>query len=148
MEPFNVSKAVLKSISAVGSITYTLQQLVDTYNDAPGSIKFTLTSVEVMGLILSSLKSLLDDLLQVDATRRAMIELDHLVIALTQTILTLLELENAIKPFKKLFRSQALWNAPGMRLVWMKKEFAIMKAVHRLTSHKASLSLILSIMQT
>jgi hypothetical protein len=63
-----------------------------------------------------------------------MIELDHLVIALTHTILTLLELEKAVQPFKKLFMSQALWSSPGMTLVWMKKEFVILKAVHRLTS--------------
>jgi hypothetical protein len=67
MEAFTVSKAIVQSISATGGIASILQEPVDTYNDAPQSIKFILSTVEVMGFILSSLKSLLEDFFYFDS---------------------------------------------------------------------------------
>jgi hypothetical protein len=110
-------------------------------------MRFALSTVEMTGNLLSSLRSHLNDFFRSDTARKEMIELDHLVITITQITLTLLELKKAVEPFT-VTTFLAPWDTPLLRIAWMKRDTSVATIIGRLNSHKSSLSLISTIIQS
>jgi hypothetical protein len=144
MDPFSISTAVGTLLGLTETLALVLHDFISNVHDAPHSAQEALFAVKEMGFVLSSAQRLLSDLVALRSTRKAMVELDHLVITITQSVITFKELESLICVEADAKSSLVTIRS---RLKWAWKEEAVSRAVLRLQGHKSSLSLMLNILQ-
>ncbi|RSL42666.1 hypothetical protein CEP54_015397 [Fusarium duplospermum] len=137
-DPLSIAASVVGLVAAAGKVYGVLSNFVSTAADAPSSAASVLVTVEQMKMTLSSVQSLIDSIESLDPSRKALIQLDHLSIIITHSVLTISELESLVCP------KDGLMN----RLRWAWSEKKVMGLLPRLESQKSSLSLMVAVLQS
>ncbi|KAJ3456356.1 hypothetical protein MRS44_016379 [Fusarium solani] len=137
-DPLSIAASVVGLVAAAGKVYGVLSNFVSTAADAPSSAASVLGTVEQMKLTLSSVQSLIDSIESLDPSRKALIQLDHLSIVITHSVLTISELESIVCPKDGLMH----------RLRWAWSEKRVMGLLPRLESQKSSLSLMVAVLQS
>ncbi|RTE83512.1 hypothetical protein BHE90_001906 [Fusarium euwallaceae] len=137
-DPLSIAASVVGLVAAAGKVYGVLSNFVSTAADAPSSAASVLLTVEQMKMTLSSVQSLIDSIESLDPSRKALIQLDHLSIVITHSVLTISELESLVCPKDGLMH----------RLRWAWSEKKVMGLLPRLESQKSSLSLMVAVLQS
>lgn len=144
MDPLSVTASIAGILTAAAKIGELLNVTISTAKNAPQVITALAYEVREVQAVLPSLQILLINLSSAQPHRAAMIQLKHLIITLTEAASTLAELDKAIAPFTMNPGSKT----PIQRkLGWTRAESSCVKIVERLQRHKASMSLMLNILQ-
>ena len=138
MEPLNITSSVASIITAASQVSYILGEI----KDAPKSIKAVATELNHIELIFYALQKFLDNNARVSGERATLIQLEDVVVILTQTVLVFSELESLISPMANGNKTSYL-----VRLTWTRLQGGVMRLVGQLQRHKTSLTLLLQIIQ-
>jgi len=144
MDPLSISASVAGLLALSGSIYSILARFTSSINDAPRSAHSAMVAVEGMRIALSSVEELIRTINAVPQRRKVLIQLDHLIITLTQSMITFSELEAQVSPF---IADSAAEPSTWDRLKFAWQEERILISIQRLESHKSSIMLMLSILQ-
>lgn len=141
MDPLTIAGAVIGIVASAGKMIPTIQHLVFTMKDAPKLARHILT--ELME-ITAAVESLQAYIFQSNGSPNSHhIQLQQLVATLTGCVMTYSELEPILDSLKGSQVAQGAWN----RAKWLYHEPNLERIVERLQRHKASLSLMLNILQ-
>jgi len=138
MELLNITTSVAGIISAASQVSYVLGQI----KDAPKSIQAVATELDHIQLIFRALQKFLDTNTRVSGKRATLIQLEDVVVILTQTVLVFSELESLISPIANGTKTTFL-----VRWTWTRLQGGVMRLVSQLQRHKTSLTLLLQIIQ-
>lgn len=144
MDPLSVTASIVGILAAAGELSELLRSIISTAKDAPQVVAALVCEINEVQAALLSLQTLLTDLSSAPPRRAALIQLDHLIVTLTESVLTFSELEAIITP---LAVSKGQKFPLRTRLKWTRIEGNCSKMVERLQRHKASISLMLNILQ-
>ncbi|KAI0509384.1 P-loop containing nucleoside triphosphate hydrolase protein [Xylaria bambusicola] len=141
-DPLSIAASVAGLIALSGSIYKIVGDFVERAAHPPQSAHALLLSVSEMRMVLKSVSDLIDDFLKYPPKRRALVRLDHLIICLTQAVLSFSELEKFVNP----------WATRTQRSLWQRWKLAsqderISRFNTRLQENKLSISLVLNILQ-
>ena len=136
-DPLSIVATVAGLLGTATNIYSVLSDFISSAVDAPNSARFMLAAVEEMKSALESVKQLIDTASSLPSKRKAMIQLDHLTITFSHCILTLSELESLVC-FKDGFMH---------RLKWAWEEKKVLRLLSYLESQKASLLLMVTVLQ-
>ena len=139
-DPLSIASGVVGIITAAGHISFILTQFTKRTIAAPHQAKIMLSEVDDISGILSQLQSFLLGQESPDRSRAALLRVQHAVAIVSSCVLTFSELEKLLDDFKT-----GKWDILD-RLIWAKRETAIVDLIQRLQNHKASLSLVLNIL--
>lgn len=138
MEPLSVVASITGILTAAAKVSGLLTQI----QGAPTTIFALLTEIGHIKIVFTAFQSFLDRTFKVSGARAALIQLDDIVVILTQTVLVFSELQTLVAPLSSRGRLSGWqrWN-------WPRHEAAALRLVNQLQRHKASLSLLLQIIQ-
>jgi hypothetical protein len=141
-DPLSIAASVAGLIALSGSIYKIVGDLIQRAGDPPQSAHALLLSVSETRMVLGSVSDLVDNFLKYPTRRRALVQLDHLIICLTQTVLTFSDLETFVRP----------WITSSQQSRWQRwrlnaQDERISRFNTKLQEHKASISLVLNILQ-
>jgi hypothetical protein len=137
MDPLSVTASIVGILAAAAKIAESLQGMVSTAKNAPRVLVALDCEIREFQTALSSLQTLLADLSSIPTHRAALIQVEQLVVTLTEAVLTFSELD-ALRGSKV---------PVAKRLRWTQAEGNCLKLVERIQRHKASISLMLHIFQ-
>ncbi|KAF5012780.1 hypothetical protein FDECE_1200 [Fusarium decemcellulare] len=137
-DPLSIAASVVGLLAAAGKVYGVLSDFVTSTADAPKSAASTLEAVEHMKFTLSSVQSLIESLDSLAPNRKALIQLDHLSIVITHSVLTISELESIV----------CLKDGLMHRFRWAWSEKRVLGLLPRLESQKNSLALMVAVLQS
>jgi len=137
MDPLSIFASITAIVTAAAGVANILTQI----RDKPRTVAILLTEVNHVRIICTSLHRFLDRTQRLNPARAALIQLEDVVIILTQTVLVFSELETIVAPLAS--QGRPSW----WRLTWAWQETAALRLVNQLQRHKTSLSLVLQIIQ-
>jgi len=138
MDPLSVTASITGIITAAAQVSTLLGQI----KDAPTLVEAVLTEVDHIKLVFRALQNFLNRASGVTEGRAALIQLEDVVVILTQTVLVFSELETLITPLSNPNKTSFL-----SRLTWTRVKPGVMRLVSQLERHKTSLVLLLQIIQ-
>ena len=142
-DPLSIAASITGLLGLAGQVAIIIKGFISSVVDAPESARSALAAVEEMGMVLMSVKQVMDKLSQLPHHRKAMIHVRHLVVIFRESILSFSRLEAILKPaIPKAFSKGVTWD----KIQWVAIEDSILEAVARLEGHKTSISLILIIL--
>ena len=145
MDPLSVAASIVGILAAAGKISELLHCVVSSAKVAPQVITALAFEVDDVRAAVSSLQGLLmHHLISAPSRRTKLIQLDRLIITLTEMVLTFSELEAAVSP---MVVPEGEKSPLKTRLRWTRIESDCSKKVEKLQRHKASVSLMLNILQ-
>jgi hypothetical protein len=144
MDPLSVTASIVGILAAAAKVGELLQGTISSAKDAPRVLVSLASEVQQVRAALSSLQTLLADLSSTQSHRTALIQIDQLIVTLTDSVLTFSELETAIAPFVAPEGAKVPLRA---RLRWLWAEDSCNKIVDRLQRQKTTISLILNVLQ-
>jgi hypothetical protein len=144
MDPLSVTAGIIGILATATKLGNILHGTISTTKNAPRILLSLMSEVYEVQAALSSLHILIKDLSSARPHRAALIQLDYLIVTLTESILTLSELENIIAPIAAPLGAKVPLTA---RLKLARAEGSCVKIVERLQRHKSSMSLMLNILQ-
>ena len=139
-DPLSIAAGVVGILNAAAQASSVLINFTRSARGAPHQAQVILTEVNDTSGILSHLQAFLLGQEFADTSRTSMLKLDQVVNVVSSCVLTFSELEKLL--------DELTTGEMGIidRVKWTKKEAAIKNLVQRLQNHKASLSLILNIL--
>lgn len=144
MDPLSVTASIVGILAVEAKTGKLLQVTISSTRDVPHILTPLACEVHEVEAALSPLQILLADLSLTPTHRAALVQVDHLIVTLTQAVLTFSDLETAVAPFL----TPRGGNVPlRTRLKWTRAESQCTKIVERLQRHKASISVMLNILQ-
>jgi hypothetical protein len=143
MDPLSIAASITGLLAVTSKLRHFLHHFILNVRDAPDLSKSAFSAVKEMNFALSFAQRLLSNLTSLQRDRKAMIEVEYLVIILTQSVITITELEKLVCPTSFQRDKRQAWE----RLKWVWKEESVSRAVLRLEGHKSSMSLLLNILQ-
>ena len=138
MDPLSIMASVTGILTAAAKVA----SVLGAVKDAPNSISKVLIEVIHIKIVFSALQNFLDRTLRLAPQRAALIQLDDIVVILTQTVLVFSELETFVRPLLAHGRVSR-WQ----QITWTWEQSGASRLVNQLQHHKTSLSLMLQIMQ-
>lgn len=144
MDPLSVSASIVGILAAAAKVAEILGPIVSNVKDAPRVFASVVAEVNDMRTVLSSLQQFLLNLASVLPGRTALIQLDELIVTLTDAVLNYSELEALLPSLGVTSGSQP---SKKSRLRWVMKQTTIQGSLEKLQRNKSSLSLILNILQ-
>lgn len=142
MDGLSVAASVINLITATGQMTTLLYKLSSDIKDAHHITKKVVSELTDTTAALTQLKKYLDGRAKASAQRRSLISVEHITASITSCLLTFSELDALLK---------SLHVDTGMgaadRAAWVLKKEKVKDLLVRLQNHKATLSLMLNIMQ-
>src|SRR5271156_5750059 len=138
MDPLSIIASITGILTAAAKVSSVLGQV----KDASESISAVLTEVNHIKIVFTALQKFLDRTRRFAPQRAALIQLDDVVVILTETVLVFSELEILVQPLLPQGRLSR-WQ----RLNWAWQQSAALRLVNQLQRHKTSLSLMLQIIQ-
>lgn len=100
MDPLSVTASIVGLLAAAGKVGETLTPVVSNFKDAPRAIDSVAAEVQDFRTILSSLQQFLLNLGSASPRRVALIQLDQVIVTLTDSVLTFSELEAVVLPLQ------------------------------------------------
>ncbi|KAF5018986.1 hypothetical protein F66182_9004 [Fusarium sp. NRRL 66182] len=137
-DPLSIVASIVGLIAAAGKVCGVLSSFIGSTVDAPESAASTLQNMEHMKLTLYSVQSLIESLDSIEASRKSLIQLDHLSIVVTHSVLTVSELESIICHKDGIMH----------RLRWVWNEKKVLGLLPRLETQKSSLTLMVAVLQS
>jgi hypothetical protein len=135
-----IAAGVIGILTAAAQISSLLINFTRASKDAPHQAQIIVTEVNDTSGILFHLQSFLLGKEFLDRSRTSLLQIDHVVTIVSGCVLTFSELE-------KLLDELEVENLGVLdRAQWARKETAIAVLIQRLQNHKASLSLMLNIL--
>jgi hypothetical protein len=144
MDPLSVTASIVGILAAAGKIYELLHTVASSAKEAPQVVTALMFEVDDVRSAFASLQSLLVDLSSAPPRRTAMVQVDRLIVTLTETVLTFSELETVVAP---LAVPQGQKFPLRTRLKWTRVEGDCARMVEKLQRHKLSVSLMLNIFQ-
>ncbi len=139
-DPLSIATGVVGLITATAHVSIILTKFTKSTIAAPKHAQAVLTEVSDIDGILSHLQSFLLGLDSPNISRTSLLKVDRVVTIVSGCVLTFSELEKMLDELKT-------GNLDVLdRLKWARKESAIVDLIHKLQNHKASLSLVLNIL--
>ena len=139
-DPLSIAAGIVGVLTAAAQISSILAKFTKSTIAAPQQAQVVLTEVSDIGGILSHLQSFLLGSESPNRSRTSLLKVEKVVTVVSGCVLTFSELEKLLDELK----------TEGLdildRLKWARKESAIMGLIQRLQNHKASLSLVLNIL--
>jgi Fungal N-terminal domain of STAND proteins len=142
MDPLSVMASVVGLLTAAGTVSSILSTFASSMKDVPRLIDHVLSEVKEVEIFLSAIQKFLLGIASAPRRRIALIQLDQLIVTLTEAVLTFSELEALVTPLAAKSKTSSM-----ERLKWAWKEDAVSNIMQRLQRHKSSLSLMLNIVQ-
>lgn len=139
-DPLSIAAGVVGILTAAAQISTLLIQFTQASRNASVSARHVLTEVNDISGILTHLQTFLIGQEHIDSSRTSLLRVDHIVAIVSGCVMTFSELEKVLDGLK----TTDLGAIDSIR--WARKETEIMTIVQRLQSHKASLSLMLNIL--
>ncbi|KAJ8129928.1 hypothetical protein O1611_g3700 [Lasiodiplodia mahajangana] len=141
-DPLSIAASVAGLIALSGSLYSIIRDFVDQAANPPQSAHTLLLGVSEVRLVLGAVSDLINNFLKYPPSRRALVRLDHLIICLTQTVLSFSELEKFVD----------LLVAKAQRSLWRRWKLIsqndrITRFATKMQEHKTSISLVLNILQ-
>jgi hypothetical protein len=140
MDTLSVAASVVGLLTAAGTISSILSTIKPSINDVPRLMVHVLSEVKEVEISLSAMHKFLTEISSAPIRRIALIQVDQLLVTLTESMLTFSELEAFVKPLAE--RSEISLRE---RVKWVWKEDVVSDIMQRLQRHKSSLSLMLNI---
>ena len=139
-DPLSIAAGVVGLVTAAAHISITLTKFTRSTIAAPQQAQVVLVEVNDISAILSHLQSFLLGLNAPDRLRTSLLKVEKVVTIVSGCVSTFSELEKLLDEMKteNLDILDRLW--------WARKESAIVDLIRRLQNHKASLSLVLNIL--
>ncbi|KAH8666239.1 P-loop containing nucleoside triphosphate hydrolase protein [Ilyonectria robusta] len=144
-DPLSLSASIAGLITLSTAVYTTLSNFADRVERAPKSTQEILHAVAEMRLALTSVSGLIDTFQRIPPRRKAMVQLDHLVICVSQAVMTFTDLEMFLSNWPEISMMQS---SAWKRIRWALQEDKATRLVKRLSENKASLVLILNILQS
>ncbi|CAJ0544356.1 Ff.00g035750.m01.CDS01 [Fusarium sp. VM40] len=144
-DPLSISASIAGLISLSTVVYQTLSNFADKVDKAPKSAKEILYAVAEMRLALLSMSGLVDKFSRISARRKAMVQLDHLVISLSRAVMTFTDLELFLSDWPEISSMQS---SAWRRIRWAMKEDKATHLLKRLSENRMALIFILSILQS
>ena len=139
-EPLSIAAGVVGILTAAEQITTLLIQFTKASSSASTQARHVITEVNDTSIILSQLQSFLVGNEFFDRSRTSLLKVDEIVTIISSCVLTFSELEKMLDGLK----TGDMTILDSMR--WAREEPKLMSVIQRLQNHKASLSLVLSIL--
>jgi hypothetical protein len=139
---YGATQCVVASITGILAAVGKVSGILGQIRDAPSSMLSILTEVNHIKIVFTAFQGFLNRTNRISGLRAALIQLDDVVVILTQTVLVLSELQTVIAPLSSTGRLSS-WQ----RLNWSRHEAAARRLLSQLQRHKTSLSLLLQIIQ-
>ena len=143
-QPLSVPPSIAGMLSAASEIAKLVGPIVQNSKDAPSILLTVYTEVNEFRLILSSLQSLLEKLPTFSPIRRELIQIDHFIVTLTDSVLVFSELNPLIKPLQAAYGALLPFH---IRIQWSVKRSEASNVVARLQKHKIAIALMMDILQ-
>ena len=139
-DPLSVAAGVIGIVTAAAQISSLLVKFTVNVKDAPKQASVVLTEVNDTSSILAQLQSFLLGLETPDKSKTCLLQVESVIAILTGCVATFSELQEVLDSLEieKMQR--------GDRLKWSRKESTIAPLLARLQTHKASLSLMLNLL--
>ena len=139
-DPLSIAAGVIGVVTAAAQITLLLTNFTKSIIAAPQQARVVLAEVSDISVILSQLQSYLLGLDSPNSSRTSLLKVEKVVTIVSGCVLTFSELERLLDELK----TEDLDVLDSLK--WTRKESAIVCLIQRLQNHKASLSLILNIL--
>ena len=139
-DPLSIAAGVVGILTAAAQISTILIQFTKASRNAPNQARHIITEVSDTSTILSQLQSFLLGNEYTDRSRTSLLGIDQVVTLVSSCVKTFSELEQILDGLKTGDMSVL------DHVKWARQQTEIMSIVQRLQNHKASLSLILSIL--
>ena len=139
-DPLSIAAGVIGVVTAAAQISSILIKFTKSTVSAPQQAQVVLIEVSDISGILSVLQSFLLGPDSPSQSRTSLLKVENVVTIVSGCVLTFAELEKLIDEMKT--GDMDILD----RLRWVRKESAIVDLIRRLQNHKASLSLVLSIL--
>ncbi len=139
-DPLSIAAGVVGVLTAAAQISLILTKFTKSTIAAPQQAQVVLTEVSDIGGILSHLQSHLLGQYPPNTSRTSLLKVEKVVTIVSGCVLTFSELEKLLDDLK----TENLDMLDCLK--WARKESAIMSLIQRLQNHKASLSLVLNIL--
>jgi hypothetical protein len=140
MEALSIAASIVGILAAAGKIAETLEPFVSSVKDTTNIAAKVQAEVNSSVIILSALQALLNNLSQTTAERQSLIQVDSLLITLTEGVLVFDELEHLVAQLGNGKR----WSN---RIQWARKRYTLDALASRMQIFKGSMTLMLSILQ-
>jgi hypothetical protein len=145
MDPLSIATSVAGLIAAGGKLAAILTQ-ISRLSDAPPLCRAVLTEVCDTAAALRQVQNFLDGQLRIPSGGREHVLLEHVATALTGCVMTKDELESLLDGVGLVYAGSGITGIFD-RVKWVRKEQDIQRLIQRLQNHKATLNLILTILQ-
>jgi hypothetical protein len=145
MDPLSIATSVAGLIGAGAKLAAILTP-ISRLSDAPPLCKAVLTEVCDTAVALRQVQNFLDGQLHIPSERREYVLFEHVAAALTGCVMAKDELETLLDGMGLVYAGSGITGTFD-RMRWIRKEQGIQRLVQRLQNHKASLNLILTVLQ-
>ena len=139
-DPLSIAAGVTGIVTAAAKISSLLVDFMVSTKRAPEQARVIYVEISDINGIMSQLQSFLLGIKSLKSSRASLLQVDQVITTITSCVHTLSELEKLLDDLK----------LEGMGVLeciaWARKEASIVKVIQRLQNHKASLSLMLSIL--
>ncbi|KAF4811511.1 Cell division control protein 42 [Colletotrichum siamense] len=95
-DPLSIAASIAGLLAAAGKVYTVVSGFIDSTANAPQSAAATLEAVGEIKLALSSVQSMIESLHHLSASRKGLIQLEHLAIIITNAVFTLSKLESLV----------------------------------------------------
>jgi len=140
-DPLSIAASIAGLAAAAGKIYSVLSAFVSDVADAPNSAQRALHVVDGVAVTLSMVQSLIGDISSLPSHRKAMIRLDHIIVTLSNCVLTLSELEAVVCKLDDVRSSYR------QRLRWVQNQQKVDGLLQHLEAQKTSLMLMVTVLQ-
>jgi hypothetical protein len=142
MDPLSVVAAVVGLLGAGAKISASLDSLISSSEDIPSLALSAHQEVTDISAALSLLQTYISGEMQIRTQRESLILLEHVLTTLTGCVTTYSDLQTVLDGLKSGDEITVL-----DRVKWLRCQTRVNVIVQRLQNHKASMTLMLSILQ-
>ena len=139
-DPLSIAAGVVGILSAASQLSSLLIKFTKSVKEAPQQARIIIAELSDTTGILSHLQSFLLGYEFTDRSRTSLLKVDQVVTIVSGCVLTFSELEKLLDDMKV----EGMFMLDCMK--WARKESDIARLIQRLQNHKASLSLMLNIL--
>lgn len=140
MDPLSAAASIVGLLGAAATVTTILKAIVAAMEHTPQLVANLLIEVSDIASCLGQLQAFLTGAVATSRSRKSLLMVDQIAVALTNCVLIFSELENTVEMLKL----DLPFLPRTIRLRFMAKEAAITKLLTRLNASKLSLTLMLT----
>jgi hypothetical protein len=144
-DPLSIAASIAGLITLAGAIYTSVNSFIQRIEDAPKFAHTPVREVSVMRVTLAAMSDLIDMFLTQASERKAMVQLDCLILTVTHTVMAFSDMEEFLSRWPAI---EKLSYRTLQRIRWSFEEDKAQKLITRLTEARTGLSLVLNIFQS